>query len=156
MSNRRHSHHFYEVLRDLETLRETPANRAQLAGMSDVLTTWARVMLDVNFSTAAPRLYRVICDAWEDNRLELYPGGRADSRDRRAVNFHTAFLLKFGKLGDHTQPSRADDSRALTACERDMRAVLARMSSRITLPFPPKMKAVYTGPLHLLTGRGGE
>jgi hypothetical protein len=149
----RHSRHFYQVLRDLETLQETPGNCAQLAIMSDVLTAWA--MLEENPSTAAPRLYRAVCDAWEDNRLELGPDWISNSSERLAVSYHTAFLLKHGQLCARPLPVWLGESSNLLEVERSMMGVLMQMRSRIPSAPSRKARAIYYGPLQLVRGKGG-
>jgi hypothetical protein len=87
----------YEKIRALETLKETEGNAEQVALLGDVLALWTRFMLEVDPSTAAPRIYRALMDAWHENR-ELHGDDMDAPHDRGASNFHGAFLARFGDL----------------------------------------------------------
>lgn len=94
----RHTAHVYEVVRNLDTLKATPANAAQIAALADALALWAHTMIGIN-PAAASRLYRALCDAWQDNRKELYGvDNMSDPRERHTVEFHSLTLDCYREL----------------------------------------------------------
>jgi hypothetical protein len=84
----RHTSHVYEVVRNLDTLKETAANAEQIVALADALALWAHTMIRLN-PTSAGHIYRALCDAWKHNRNELYGvENMSDPRERRTVAFH--------------------------------------------------------------------
>jgi hypothetical protein len=125
----------YERIRALETLKVNEGNAAQVELLADVLALWTRYMLEVNPSTAAPRIYRALMDAWKDNRGELYdPDDDNDQRDRRTVNFNVAFHSRFAELsGEPTPTFAAWEGNVTRAAElaREMISELNGMRERV-------------------------
>lgn len=127
----RHVPSVYESIRTLETLNPTSAHPGALALLCDVLALWARHMMALN-PNAAAHVYRALCDAWGENRRELYDElDMDDPRDRATVAYHGAFRARLGELlgkkPDRIYPGdRRESEKLLGTIQRDLVAMCQR------------------------------
>jgi len=122
-----------QTIRELGALRKTPENGDVVTGLADVLALWTHYMIEANPAVAAS-IYRVLCDAWRDNRNGDQCPDMDSDRDRETVELHVLFLNMYFAVTDQAVRERTYPSEIAghAAVMRYARALLANMLSRFS------------------------
>jgi hypothetical protein len=131
------SRNMCDEIRELEMIKETEGNREALTQLRDTLTLWARYMMELGPTVAAPIL-RACFRAWRDNRDQYGESNINDPRDQQTVAYNSTFVDQLKRVFDANSPApiyqSCKDRQA--ECRRHMEQQIAQMAARLGASIP--------------------